>query len=293
MSTPTLNKQIWIKQLLTNFYPEATFLNYARNFDSLVEYDIINLAEAGLDPKVLINNTTYPINVVERQDKPISLELDLFETENTLVRYPDEVERSYDKMESVLYGHRMTLQSGTQSKAAHAYAPSEDSENTPVLTTSGEVNDYGFKMITIKDILKLKTRYDLLNYPAEGRCLVLDPRHTEDLILQDSKSFKDITDFVNGKPKRMLGFNIMEYTNNPKYVSDTMEKAPFDTVTPNLAYSTFSFHTAEVMKAEGSNKMYETKDDPRLRASIVGFDKRFIALPLRNKGIGAIVALKP
>ena len=289
----TLNKQIWTNQLMKNYYPEATVLQFARDFSPLVEYDKINMAEAGFDPNVLINNTTYPIPVVERNDTPISLELDLFETENTLVRSPDEVERSYDKMESVVYGHRMSLLTATQRKAAHAFAPNGESENTPVITTTGDDNGEGNKRIRVEDILKLKRRYDLLNYPVEKRYLVLDPRHTEDLILFDLKAFKDITDFVNGKPKRTLGFNILEFSQNPMFFNSTMQKAGFDAVdTGDLTFSSFSFCGDEVMKADGTVKMYEIKDDPRLRASIVGFDKRFIALPIRNKGIGAIVSTK-
>lgn len=36
--------------------------------------------------------------------------------------------------------------------------------------------------------------------------------------------------------------------------------------------------------------MYIRMDDPEERGTIVGFDKRFIAVPIRNKGIGAIVS---
>lgn len=46
------------------------------------------------------------------------------------------------------------------------------------------------------------------------------------------------------------------------------------------------------MKAMGNMKMYEKIDDPEQRATIVGFDMRFIALPIRNKAIGAIMASK-
>ena len=38
--------------------------------------------------------------------------------------------------------------------------------------------------------------------------------------------------------------------------------------------------------------MYARENDPEERGTIVGFDKRFIALPIRNKGIGAIVGVK-
>lgn len=93
-----LRKEVWIKQLQEKFYPDSSFLNYAEDFTALVDNDALNLAEEGIDPKVLVNNTTYPINVVKREDKPIRIELDLFETENTLVRRPEVIEYAYDQL---------------------------------------------------------------------------------------------------------------------------------------------------------------------------------------------------
>ena len=46
------------------------------------------------------------------------------------------------------------------------------------------------------------------------------------------------------------------------------------------------------MKVDGDVKMYIKEHDPEQRATIIGFDKRFIAMPIRNKGIGAIVTGK-
>ena len=108
-----LAKEVWTNQLMQNFYPDSAFLSYAKDFSGLVDNDAINMAEAGLDPEVLVNNTTYPIKVVERTDKPIRIELDTFETENTLVRRPEVIEYSYDKLETVLMAHRNTLRART------------------------------------------------------------------------------------------------------------------------------------------------------------------------------------
>ncbi|MBP0904167.1 phage capsid protein [Mariniflexile gromovii] len=286
----TLNKQIWIKQLMKNFYPDPSFLNFVKNFSALVEYDKLTMAEVGVDPNVLINNTTYPIDVLPRVDTPLEITLDLFETENTLVRRPEAIELAYDKLESVLYGHKQSLRTSTARKAAHAFAPANDDTYTPVIACTGEVDANGLKRLTVNDILALKRRYDDLDIPKEDRYLVLDPKHTEDLMLIDLKSFKDITDFKNGVPQRFAGFNMLEFSKNPKYDAATLVKSAFDSVTPGTAHSSFAFQKEEVMRADGTVHMYETKDDPKERATIVGFDKRFIALPIRNKGIGAIVS---
>ncbi|EKT3964723.1 hypothetical protein AAIP55_002215 [Flavobacterium psychrophilum] len=289
----TLNKQIWTDQIMKGFYPMASFLNYAKDYSALAEYDMINMADAGFDPTVLVNNTTYPIAITQRADTPLSFELDLFETENTLVSSPESVELAYNKMESVIYGHRMALQTKTALKAAHAFAPNSDSQFTPVVRTTGEDNGEGYKRIKIEDILKLKRKFDLMDIPVDKRFLVLDPRHTEDLILYDLKSFKDVTDFVNGTPKRFAGFNILEFTKNPVFDNTTGVKKTFGAVaTGNDVFSSFAFCSEEVMKADGKVKMFERLNDPELRGTVVGFDKRFIALPIRNKGIGAIISSK-
>ena len=93
-----LQKEIWVNQIKENFYPDSSFLNFVRDFSAMVEFDAINIAEAGVDPEVLINNNTYPITIKQRVDNNQRIELDKFETENTLVRRPEVIEYSYDQL---------------------------------------------------------------------------------------------------------------------------------------------------------------------------------------------------
>lgn len=288
----TLNKQVWISQIMEKFYPEATFLTHAKDFSSFVENDMINLSEAGVDPDVLVNNTTYPIVVKQRTDTPLSIELDLFETENTLVRRPDTIELAYDKLESVIMGHRNSLRTKTSTKAAHAYAPENNTANTPILETTGDNDGDGNKRLVPENILKLKRKYDELDYPLDKRFLVLDPRHVEDLLIYDLKLFKDIVDLTNGQPKRFAGFNILQFTKNPIFTGANVKKAWGAAAAPTDKFSSFSFYGDEVMKSVGNMHMYATVDDPKERGTTLGFDMRFVAMPIRNKGIGAILSGK-
>ena len=57
-----------------------------------------------------------------------------------------------------------------------------------------------------------------------------------------------------------------------------------------VRFASFAFYGMEVLKADGDIHMYATENDPKERVTIVGFDKRFVALPIRGKGIGAIVS---
>lgn len=281
-----LNKQIWISQIQENFYPETNFLDKVVDLSTFVEYDQIHMAEAGIDPAVRVNENTYPIKAVERPDGDCVFELDKFETENTLIRRPDAIELSYNKLESVISQHRNTLQVAVYKKALHAYAPQNNTKDTPVIETTGEVVD-GRKRLRFADILKLKEKFDTALVPLENRYIVLDPRHVTDLLLEDMQLFKDLTKIKDGEPEPFGGFGIYAFPFTPTY-SAGQKQAYNAEQTQNFA--SVAFHAKEVMKADGEVYMYARVDDPEERATLIGFDKRFIALPIRNKGIGAIVS---
>lgn len=285
-----LNKEIWVNQIKEGFYPDRSFLSKVVDLSGFVNSDIIHFPSAGIDPNVLINNTTYPIKIVGREDNDNQLELDKFETENTLVRRPDAIEYSYDKLESVINQHRSTLQTSTARKAAHAYAPSEDTTNTPLVTTSGAATN-GRKRMTFEDLLALKERFDDALIPLDNRYIILHPKHVTDLLLEDVKLFKELTDIKEGEPARFAGFGCYQFPYMPTYQLDNGKytKVAFDGE-QTAQFASVAFNSQEVMKADGEIYMYARYDDPEERGTIVGFDKRFIALPIRNKGIGAIIS---
>ena len=285
-----LNKEVWINQIARNFYPERSFLTKVTDYSGFVNNNTLHFPSEGLDPKVLINNTTYPIKILGREDEDNAITLDKFETENTLVRRPDAIEYSYDKLESVLLQHRATLQTSTARKAAPAFAPSGDTTETPLVMTTGEVSN-GRKRITFEDLLTLKARFDDALIPLEERYIILHPRHVTDLLLEDVKMFNELTDIKDGEPTKFAGFGCFQFPYMPTYEvkEDNYSKVAFDG-TQTEQFASVAFYGKEVMKADGDIHMYARYDDPEERGTIVGFDKRFIAMPIRNKGIGAIVS---
>lgn len=272
-------KEVWIKQIMEKFYPDSSFLKPVVDMSRDVNNDAINLADAGIDPRVLINNKAYPITIVLREDTPISITLDKFETENTLIVRPDELLYSYAKLESVLKGHRATLQAICGMKAAYAYAPGKDGEKTPVIETTG-ASANGRKRLCTDDILNLKERYDDYDIPLEDRYIVLNPRHVSDLIKEDMKLFKELTNIKEGVPFKFAGFGMFQFSKTPCYKKSGEAWVKDDYGVNGNNFSSFAFHAKEVMKADGQIHLYSRRDDPQFRGTIVGFDKRFIALPI-------------
>lgn len=285
-----LNKQVWISQIKEGFYPERSFLKKVEDYSDLVDNDMLHFPSAGIDPKVLVNNSTYPIKIVGREDEDNAIVLDKFETENTLVRRPDAIEYSYDKLDSVIRQHRSTLQTTTARKAAHAFAPSKDTNETPLVLTTGAAAR-GRKRITFEDLLALKERFDDALIPLEDRYIILHPRHVTDLLLEDVKLFKDLTDIKDGEPTKFAGFGCYQFPFMPTYKAsgENWEKVAYNDE-QTQQFASVAFYAHEVMKADGEIYMYARYDDPEERGTVVGFDKRFIALPIRGKGVGAIIS---
>lgn len=285
-----LNKQVWISQIKEGFYPERSFLKKVEDYSDLVDNDMLHFPSAGIDPKVLVNNSTYPIKIVGREDEDNAIVLDKFETENTLVRCPDAIEYSYDKLDSVIRQHRSTLQTTTARKAAHAFAPSKDTNETPLVLTTGAAAR-GRKRITFEDLLALKERFDDALIPLEDRYIILHPRHVTDLLLEDVKLFKELTDIKDGEPTKFAGFGCYQFPFMPTYKAsgENWEKVAYNDE-QTQQFASVAFYAHEVMKADGEIYMYARYDDPEERGTVVGFDKRFIALPIRGKGVGAIIS---
>lgn len=285
-----LNKEIWLPELMEGFYADDSFLSEARDMSMFVDNDVINLAEAGVNPDVLINNSTYPIDIAQRTDGALALELDTYDTENTLIRSIETAELAYDKRASVLYGHRQALRMKFMEKAIHAYAPASNATYTPVLPTTGDA-DGSFKAITFDDILDLETAFDDAEIPSEGRILVLSTKHKNQLRKADLKLYKEV--FSN--EAMYAGFKIYTLASKrmPVYNKGTGVKVAFGAAAAPTTDTICSvaFHKDEVMRAQGTVDMFAELKSPTERGDIFGFQMRALALPIRNKGIGAIYSV--
>ncbi len=283
-----LNKEIWLAELMEGFYADDMFISECRDLSPFVDNDKINLAEAGVNPDVLINNTTYPIDTAEREDGEIVLVIDRFDTENQHVQNADLVELAYDKVKSIVYGHKQALKMAIMEKGAHAIAPAEDGEFTPVIEATGTDNGAGLKRLKWSDVRNLQKRFDNAEIPAEGRIIIFTQQHLSDLEMEDLDRFNKVMD-----KGVICGFKMYALADKrlPKYDSETGDKIAFG-AEPADAHTAASiaFHKDEVGRAMGTETMYHSKaeDDPIYRRDVIGFAKRAMVIPIRNKGIAAI-----
>lgn len=267
---------------------EGTWLDGIPDMSSITENDVIHLVDVGVDPTVLINNTTYPIPPEALDDKDIAIKLDKFQTKPTPITDDELYAASYEKMQRVKDSHAAAINDAKFRKAAHSFCPDKNSATTPVLTTSGTA-DGARKMMTMKDLIAMKRAMDKLKVPAEGRRLVLCPDHVNDL-LSSEQSFKEQynIDSAGGTIARLYGFDIYEYAYTPTYTQAGVKNA----VGTDGVASSFAFYTGRVFKATGSTKMYysEAATDPENQRNLINFRHYFIAMPKKMDCCVAIIS---
>ena len=212
--------EVWTGELIKQLRSadKGTFLDGIPDYSKYANNDVIHMINVGGDPKVLTNNTTYPLQITVITDTDAVFKLDKFQTEATPITDDELYALSYDKMASVKERHGLAILEAKLKKAIHALAPASNTATTPVIKTTGEVEDGGAtgrKRLTRHDIIEMKKRFDLMSVPTEGRRLVLCPEHIADLLEMDQKFAEQYYNYASGRISMLYGFEVYEYVAGP------------------------------------------------------------------------------
>lgn len=287
-------KELWTGYLVKQLEraEEATWLDGITDNSGIVDNDVIHLVDVGVDPDVLINNTTYPIPIQDLKDSDIAISLAKFQTKVTPITDDELYAISYDKISRVKDSHARAIAIAKFTKAAHALTPTENTAKTPVLTTTGATDKAtGRVKLIIEDVIRLKAALDSLSVPAGDRRLVLCTDHVNDL-LETDQAFKEQYNInrADGTVGRLYGFDIYEYANNPTFTQAGKKNAEFAKPKEGEFQCSFAFYTGRVFKATGSTKMYwsASENDPQYQRNLVNFRHYFIALPTKADAFAAV-----
>lgn len=288
--------EIWTGELVKHLRRglEATWLDGIPDSSSIVNNDVIHLVDVGVDPDVLVNNTTYPIPLQALEDQDIAIQLDKFQTKVTPVTDDELYAISYDKMARVKESHANAINDKKFMKAAHALCATSNTRKTPVLVTSGPRDpETGRIKMVMQDIINLKRAMDNLGVPTDGRRLVLCSDHVNDL-LESSQNFKEQYNInrTDGTVGRQYSFDIYEFSNNPVYTNDGAKKALGAATGTGEFQCSFAFYVQRVFKATGSTKMYysEASTDPEYQRNKINFRHMFICMPKKSDAGGVIMS---
>ena len=277
-------KEVWTGEMVKALreFLAGSWLDGIPDNSSLVDNDVIHLVDAGVDPDVLINNTTYPIPLQALDDADIPIQLDKFQTKVTPITDDELYALSYDKISRVKESHSNAINDSKFAKAAHALCAKNNTAKTPVLTTSGARDEAtGRLKLTPADLVAMKRALDNLKVPVDNRRLVLCPDHVNDLLEAD-QNFKEQYNINRGEGTiaRMYGFDIYTFGNNPYYTTAGVKKDVGATAETGEFQCSFAFYTKRVFKATGSTKMYwsAAENDPEYQRNKVNFRHYFICM---------------
>ena len=81
-------KEIWTGEMVKALreFLAGSWLDGIPDNSSLVNNDVIHLVDVGVDPDVLVNNSTYPIPTQALSDADIAVQLDKFQTKVRRIR---------------------------------------------------------------------------------------------------------------------------------------------------------------------------------------------------------------
>ena len=243
-------KEIWTGEMVKALreFLVGSWLDGIPDNSSLVDNDVIHLVDVGVDPDVLVNNTTYPIPLQNLDDADITISLDKFQTKVTPVTDDELYAISYDKISRVKESHSNAINDSKFAKAAHALCATSNTAKTPVLTTSGSRDAANGRLkLTPADLVAMKRSLDNLKVPVDNRRLVLCPDHVNDLLEAD-QNFKEQYNINRGEGTvaRMYGFDIYTFGNNPYYTTGGEKKAVGATASAGEFQCSFAFYTKRV-----------------------------------------------
>lgn len=266
----------------------ADFLDGVNELDGDVqqmgEENVIHIPTTEFSPDVLINNKTYPLAVQDYDDDTVIVKLDKYQTKPTKVTDDQIIGSSYDKIDAVTRSHTNAINSRKFKKALHALAPDSNTDKTPVLEMAGAECTY-------EDLVKLKDKCDALEWPEEGRRLVLCNKHYNAL-LKDRRNFGDqLINYRKGEVSPVIaGFEIKKYIASPHYASGN-KKAFGEVVEQTDKPASVAFVVENVKKKTGLTKQYfsEASKNTENQANLLNYRHYFIAVPVEKKFIASLI----
>lgn len=294
-------REVWTKEVVKHVEAglKDTFLDGVMDFSSYVSGDnesqVIHASYFGVEPDVLINNTTYPIPVQELNGADIPISLDKFQTKATPITDDELNALAYPKMALVKTSHGNAILRNSLRKAIHSFGPAGNTAETPVLLTTGALVN-GRRQMIWKDVIALRQAYSDAGIEIENFRLVLCDDHINDLLLEENSQFtKSYANFKDGVITNQLGFEMRAYAMTPYYNATTKVKLSFGAVAAGTdSRASVCFPVLKTGKASGKTFVYfsEAKTDPLTQRNLINFRNYFIALPLVTRGFAAIVSAR-
>lgn len=275
-----------------------SFITMSRSHDNFVKNKTVHVPQAGTVSGVTKNRALYPATVESRSDTTLDYNLDDYSVDPVRVGRIEDIQNSYEKMQSVMFQHTNLLKEEIALNTLFDWSTSTAANI--ILTTgaaSGTLNGPAGstgttrKVLVLQDILSASKRLDEMLVPDDGRRVLVMPSNMynelftiQDLLRDDIADKKSLG---SGIMKRVFGFNIVKRSFVLTYQAD-VKNAVGSAIAASDDSGCIAYHPDFVAKALGAITMYDERKSPTMYGDIVSADVLFKATRVRSDAAGVV-----
>lgn len=227
--------EIWASQLTENLFADNTFVARSINHSAFVNGSKVHVPNAGGKPTITKNGTEFPASASKRTDIDVDYDIDIYRTEPIVVQNAEQVQLSYDKLNSVIYNAKEALTENIALSVLGNWLAKCETQQTVLAA-----------QFTRAKVLELKKKFDEQDIPQNGRCIVLTPAAYSELLtdLQSAEqfAFSASANSQKGTIGTLFGF-------------DFYMRSVIDTTENNTTIG-FAWYEGAVSRALGSIKIF-------------------------------------
>lgn len=117
-----IQPEVWVKEIQETLLPESDFVLKSVSHNEFIDKLTVHIPQAGTPPTVVKNRTSLPSTIQQRTDTDRTYDLNEFSTDTFIVRAVDEIQTSYNKMQSLLNDHITQLRKRIGDETANTWA---------------------------------------------------------------------------------------------------------------------------------------------------------------------------
>jgi hypothetical protein len=289
---PKVPQEIWSSYIVEKLRKTNPHLNLSFDESQHVKGgSVVYIPQSGSKPNVVKNRPYYPADVTKRNDTAIMYALDDYTSDPTLMPTFENMEISYNKTDSVLGDHTLTLAETIGDEIIYNWIrglkPVEGGgvsveflPSANKIFTSGEASDVNYedgqtgqrKILSYKEIQQAQAKMNKSNVAKEGRYAMLESymyqQFIDSLSQNQMAAFQQSTDLSNGIVGKFAGFTFLERSSVLAFSEAGDVIVPGEALGASDNLASFLWQKDSVTRALGDTKIYQDLDDPRYYGDI-------------------------
>ena len=309
--------EIWTDYIIGNLFKDNEFLlNSVDESQYVIGNGVVHIPQAGAVSGVKRNRKNLPATITRRKDIDVTYVLDEFTTDPRFIPNADQVELSYDKMDSCMTEDMAYLKQFVAEAMMYNWRPQffiKTTGNTAV----AHIGTGNRKGVSVDDFIAAKSLFNKWNIPKGDRFCVLDTEMfgqlCSDLKITVTRDYSAIYDPINGELKKLEGFQIIERSTALNASAATLTKVTnknyYQWTATDLTYAPEDFVDIEsgetaaattsaaiglfwskscVARAMGVTQMFDDQKNPVYYGDIFSFLQRAGGRTRRGDGYGVV-----